>query len=205
MFSKSTRLEGTEPRSCQLSQSVWKGCAPASCWAPLRYINSRAVGPRGLGSQEEGTAEADLAPCSRHVLLSRHRWPHVPCHASHPVRLPSPCRVRNGLQLTICLTRGSQIEVGVVGMAPHWGSAYAFTGSLGMCGLNEAVLCQQLGYWVLHARAGQRVLNVTGRMKGQLTTGERGGGWGPPPCHGLIWPGGWVGSAPGKSLAYEVP
>lgn len=158
---------------------MWKGCAPASCWAPLCYINSRAVGPRGPGSQEGGTAEAGLAPCSRHVLPPRHRWPHVPCRASPPARLPSPCRVRNGLPLTIRLTRGSQIEEGVVEMAPHSGSAYAFTGSSGMCRPNEAVLCQQLGYWVLHARAGQRVLNVTGRMKAQLAAGKRGGGWGP--------------------------
>lgn len=97
---------------------------PASCWAPLRDINSRAVGPRGPGSQEE----EQLRQASRHApdMCSRHGTD------GPPARLPSPCRVRNGLQLTVRLTRGSQIEGGVVEVAPHSGSAYAFTGS-GAC------------------------------------------------------------------------
>lgn len=143
--------------------------AVASCGAPGRCINSRAVGPAGAGSRGEWDSCGDIAP-----------------HSGHVVRVPaprpsSPCRVGNGLELPTPLARGR--PSGGRGWAEGWaapssGSAYAVTGGGGTCGPNGGLAFKQLGDWVLYAKAGRIFLNVPGQMEARLAAGRGAGGFG---------------------------
>lgn len=150
----------------------------ASCWHLCTVLIAGPWGPMGSEARERGgTAVADSTPCSRHVLRgTATQMAHISpcCSKPRSPRLPSPCRVRNGLELTYTWRR-SQIKVGVIGIEGSDGSVFRvslhFYWKPGMCGRMRQWYVNSWRYWLLYAQSGQIILNVMGQMEAQVATG----------------------------------
>lgn len=90
-------------------------------------------------------------------------------------------------------------------MAPRSGSAYIFTGNQACAGRMRQWYVNSWGYWVLYAKSGQIILNVTGQMEAQVAAGQRGTGVG---AHGLAVARsvrGWAGLVPREKPSMWSP